>query len=122
MRITNQQFQEIMKHGRCKIREEGGNKSKLPSPHVEQNPIARIKRQNEIKAFDSPVDIHVHSKRHRLCDSDGISAKWAIDSIVENGLLRGDSTKEVHSVTFSQEKIPKTIEETTQITIQEVGQ
>ena len=51
----------------------------------------------------SRVRIHVHSKRRRLCDPDGISAKWAIDGLVKGGLLRDDSAKYIEAVTFFQE-------------------
>jgi hypothetical protein len=67
--------------------------------------------------FNSPVNIHIHSKRYRLADADGISAKAVIDGIVKANLLADDSPKYVESVTYSQEKIPKIEQETTKVTI-----
>ena len=49
-------------------------------------------------------DIHIHSRRKRLADSDGISAKAAIDGIVKTGILPDDSAKYVRNVSYSQEK------------------
>ena len=54
--------------------------------------------------FDSPVCIHIHSIRSRLVDSDGVSAKAAIDGIVKAGVLQDDSAKYVKEVSYSQEK------------------
>lgn len=54
--------------------------------------------------FDSPVRIHIHSVRKRLADPDGISAKAAIDGIVQAGVLVDDSAKYVKEVSYSQEK------------------
>lgn len=57
-----------------------------------------------MQKISSPVDIHVHSKRKRLADADGLSAKWVIDAIVKSGILRDDSPEYVKTVTYSQEK------------------
>lgn len=72
-----------------------------------------------MQAFDAPVSIHVHSKRHRLTDADGLCAKWVIDAIVKAGILVNDSPAYVEAVTFSQEKISVSESETTTITIVE---
>ena len=71
------------------------------------------------KGHDSPVGIHVHSRRYRLCDSDGISAKALIDGLVIAGVLQGDSPEYVKFVTYSQEKIGKAESEETIVTITE---
>ena len=68
--------------------------------------------------FSTRVCIHVHSIRKRLCDPDGISAKYAIDAIARSGLLRDDSSKEVKEVTFSQRKTVKGEAEQTIITLE----
>ena len=70
--------------------------------------------------FNSPVSIHVHSRRYRLADADGLSAKAVIDGFVIANLLIDDSPKYVESVTYSQEKISKKEDEETIITITEV--
>ncbi len=87
------------------------------SPNVESNPINETARANEVKKFTSPVNIHFHSLRHRLADPDGLSGKAVLDEIVKVGILSGDSTKEVKSVKFTQEKFGKDQEEKTIITI-----
>jgi hypothetical protein len=58
---------------------------------------------DEDKEMDQKCRIHVHSRRRRLADPDGISAKAAIDGLRLGGLLIDDSAKYVKSVTFSQE-------------------
>lgn len=59
------------------------------------------------------VKIHIHSRRKRLTDPDGLSAKAAIDGLVLYGVIPDDSAKCVSEVTFSQEKITsEEIEET----------
>jgi hypothetical protein len=66
---------------------------------------------------DQRVRIHVHSRRWRLTDPDGISVKAAIDGLVAGGILRDDSAKFVEKVSFSQELIAKDQPEETVITI-----
>jgi hypothetical protein len=73
-----------------------------------------------MQTFGSPVNIHIHSRRHRLADPDGLCAKWVIDSIVTCGILKDDSVTYVKNVTFSQEKIGTKKHESTIITIEEV--
>jgi hypothetical protein len=71
----------------------------------------------KVTRLDSPCGLHIHSRRHRLADSDGISAKACIDGLVLAGLLEDDSPKYVKWVTYSQEKISKKEDEETIITI-----
>ena len=54
--------------------------------------------------FTKPVNISIHSIRKRRTDADGVSAKYAIDSLVKAGILVDDSPQYVKSVTYSQEK------------------
>lgn len=65
------------------------------------------------------VNIHIHSKRKRLVDPDGISGKAIIDGLVKAGVLKNDSPEYVAEVTHSQEKIKKGETEETIIDIQE---
>ena len=67
------------------------------------------------------VNIHIHSKRKRLADPDGVSGKAAIDGLVHAGLLKDDSLKFIGEVTHSQEKISKLESEETIITITRPG-
>jgi len=56
------------------------------------------------KGHGTPVNIHVHSRRTRLTDEDGVSAKYAIDGLVIGGLLPDDRKEYVSGVSYSQEK------------------
>ena len=91
-----------------------------PSPHMEPDignaPVAK----KEAPRFDSPVRIHFHSIRKRLCDIDGISGKAALDGLVHAGVLEDDSPKYVQEVSHSQEKASKGEEERTIITVTEM--
>ena len=69
------------------------------------------------KGLDTRFYIHIHSKRNRQCDPDGVSAKAAIDGIVKAGILPDDSAKFVKKVSFTQEKCSSITEEETIITI-----
>jgi len=67
--------------------------------------------------YHKAVCIHCHSVRKRLVDRDAISIKAALDGIVQAGILRDDTAKEIKEITYSQEKGN---EEKTIITIDEV--
>jgi len=58
----------------------------------------------EFKEMAPQCRIHIHSKRKRLTDADGISAKAAIDGLVHGGLLQDDSPQFVQEVSYSQNK------------------
>ena len=62
-------------------------------------------------------NIHIHSKRKRLTDPDGVSGKAVLDGIVASGILQDDSAKFVKEVSKSQEK--SEVEETV-ITIDQI--
>lgn len=71
--------------------------------------------ENLCEFGNQAVRIHIHSVRKRPTDPDGVSAKAAIDGIVESGVLDDDNCEIVKSVTFSQEQGD---EEQTVITIE----
>lgn len=73
--------------------------------------------QEESQGQDTRASILVHSRRRRLTDPDGVSAKAAIDGLVKAGILIDDSPIYVKEVVYSQEKIKKEEEEETIITI-----
>lgn len=60
--------------------------------------------ETEGDKLDKRVCIHIHSRRRRLADPDGISCKAAIDGLAKGGLFVDDSAKYVKEVSFSQEK------------------
>ena len=68
------------------------------------------------------VSIHIHSRRKRLVDPDGLSGKALIDGLVHADILPDDNAGIISSVTFSQEKIRKGEEEETIITIASEGE
>jgi hypothetical protein len=51
-------------------------------------------------AISERVDISVYSYRVRSCDTEGPSVKAALDGIVDCGVIKDDSAKEVRSVRF----------------------
>ena len=61
--------------------------------------------------FNRQVDIHIHSRRNRLADYDGLFSKYAIDSLVSLGILQDDRPEKVRKITHTQEKTDK-LEET----------
>ena len=74
--------------------------------------------EEEVTPMDTPVRIHIHSRRKREVDADGISAKAVIDGIVHAGLLQDDSPKFVEEVSYSQSKCKSGEEEETIVTIE----
>jgi hypothetical protein len=66
------------------------------------------------------VRIRCLSRRHRLADSDGISYKAIIDSLVLERVIEDDGPKYVESVEMRQEKIPMGDPEETVIELYEV--
>lgn len=80
------------------------NRPTLSAANVEPNPVDGSSSKNADKEIHPRVRIHIHSRRRRLCDPDGISAKAAIDGLVKGGLLADDSAKYIDAVTFSQER------------------
>ena len=89
--------------------------SSLPPTDVESAPGDESLATEEGAGLDKRCRVHVHSKRRRLCDPDGISAKAAIDGLVAAKLLRDDSAKFIKEVSFSQEvsEVEETIIEIT---------
>ena len=60
--------------------------------------------KGEFEAMAAQCSIHIHSKRKRLTDADGVSAKASIDGLVHGGLLQDDSPQFVQEVSYSQAK------------------
>lgn len=85
-------------------REKNNNNSSVSSSHMEPDFSNAPLAEEKTKRLDSRCSINVHSKRHRLTDADGISAKGAIDSLRLAGILPDDSPQYVKAVTYSQEK------------------
>jgi hypothetical protein len=85
-------------------REAHTNHPAVQITHLEPDPVNEPQGSDGGKEVDQRCRIHIHSRRRRLTDPDGISSKACIDGIREGGLLQDDSAEFVREVTFSQEK------------------
>lgn len=96
-----------------KRRSKDGSKKKARSKNSSTYTIAHLEcyfrdeplAKEKVKRVDTPVCIYIHSKRKRLTDADGVSAKAAIDGLVISGILEDDNTEYVTRVEYSQEKL-----------------
>lgn len=88
---------------------------------MEQDTGNGYMEKKKIKRLDSPINIFLLSKRHRLTDPDGISIKAVLDGIVLAGILSNDTAKEIKGIFFSQEKISKEFPEETIIELVEIN-
>ena len=78
----------------------------IPVANMESNTSHAPLGAQEVEglAASGRVSLHIHSRRKRLCDADGISGKAVIDGLVHAGLLQDDSPRFVEKVSYSQEK------------------
>ena len=72
--------------------------------NVESSLDLPIKKKAPSETAGPRFRIHVHSKRHRLTDPDATCAKWAIDGLVQGGIIPDDSAKYIKEISYSQEK------------------
>lgn len=86
-----------------------------PAPNVEQDSRNGGVAKEKAPRLNPPVRLLIHSYRHKLADSDGVSAKAAIDGCVKAGILPDDTTAEIKEVRYRQTKIPKTQDEKTEL-------
>jgi len=93
------------------------NKTAVSTANMEQNSSNGISRKKQIKTQDPRCSIHLHSRRKRLTDADGVSGKAAIDGLVHAGIFIDDSPEYVQEVSYSQEKIKENEAEETLIEI-----
>jgi len=93
------------------------NNITLPITHMEPTIRGEQMAKKENQGHDKRVNIHIESRRHRLTDTDAISAKAAIDGLVISGLLQGDRAQDVAEVSYSQSKVAVLEPEITIITI-----
>lgn len=96
-------------YGRKRYRWTEADVARVNNAAVEPANVERRAKNETGPAYDRQAShpryrIHVHSRRRRLADPDGICAKWAIDGLVRGGLLPDDSAHYVDSVTHSQEQ------------------
>jgi hypothetical protein len=79
------------------------NRAAVRTPDLESDSKHGPKTKNVDQEVHPRFRLHIHSKRRRLTDPDGISAKAAIDGLAKGGILRDDSAAYISAVTFSQE-------------------
>ena len=97
---------------------ENKNNTSISASDMEQNTCNDSNGKKKIKRLDTQCSIHIHSKRYRLADVDGLSGKAVIDALVIVGILEDDSPKEIKEVSYSQEKIKKHEPEVTIVTLE----
>jgi hypothetical protein len=86
-------------------------------PLVGDEPLATGKGA----AFTTLVSLEIISYRTRLADPSGISEKAAIDGLVNCGILRGDSLREIQEpIIHRQVKVKNISDEKTEIIIERV--
>lgn len=66
---------------------------------------------------NTPARITITSRRKRLCDVDGISAKAIIDGLVHCGILQDDGPQFVAEIKYRQEKVSNEADEVTVVEI-----
>ncbi len=88
----------------------GQGRVAISSPDLEPDSSNAASPKDAGQKMDSKFRIAIHSRRRRLCDSDGLCAKFVIDGLTEGGILPDDNAKIVSGVSYSQEK--SKIEET----------
>ena len=76
------------------------NRASVPTAAQQRAKRNAPTKTREGYAISSRVDIEVYSFRVHSCDTEGPSAKAAIDGIVDCGVIKDDSAKEVRSVRF----------------------
>ena len=91
--------------------------SSVPSANMEPSPCNASNGTQKPTRLDPPCSVHIHSRRYRLTDADGVCHKYAIDGLVHAKIFEDDSPKYIKKVSFSQEKITKAEREETIITI-----
>ncbi len=118
MRLSEEQFKQMMKGSHAKVRDN----ITVPAPNSKPTSGNDMERKKKIKGFDGQVSVKIRSYRHRLSDPFGISEKYAIDAIVDRGILKDDSCKEIceEKSNHRQIKIKKSEAEKTIITIESI--
>lgn len=118
MRLSEQQFNEMMKNGNCRILEDSGDRTSVPAANSKPAVCNELAKKNEVPTFDAQVSIHLCSRRHAITDWDDLCPKYVIDGLRYCRVLRNDSPREIPKPPdHEQVKIKKKEQETTIITI-----
>jgi len=100
------------------VNEKNSNdKTAFSTANMESDTCNEPVAKRQAAPHDTRCSIHLHSRRKRLTDADGVSGKAAIDGLVHAGLLADDSPEYVQEVSYSQAKIKKGEAEETLIEI-----
>lgn len=97
---TEEQFAAHM----ARFKTEGNDRAAVQAADVEPADVHTGKAADKAHGVHSRVRIAVHSRRRRLADPDGVSAKAVIDGLRAGGLIVDDSARYVEGVSYSQEK------------------
>lgn len=89
-----------------------------PAANVERHSVDKPTKANAYQAIRERVRIVIVSYCRRFTDADGRSAKYAIDGLVEAGILTDDSPQFVAAVEYRQVKVKSRSEEKTEIIIE----
>lgn len=109
MNWTKEQLQEKLNGNKSIRKAVVQNRVRLSVANVEQVVCVPSVAEKKYPRLDSQRNLvlRVHSRRYRLTDADGASAKAVIDGLTQSGLLEADSPEVIQEVRFSQEKISK---------------
>lgn len=99
------------------MNEQADNNITVQVTHLESITINESMGKEKAPRLFERCSIHVHSRRKRLVDPDGVSSKAIIDGLVKAGILEDDSVKFIEKISYSQEKSDN---EETIITIQSI--
>ena len=101
MRLSSSELKQLLKNSHAKVR----NNPSVQTPNSKQTSSNDLAGKKKIKGFDGQVSIKIRSYRYRLGDPFGISEKYAIDAIVDRGILSNDSCKEISEAQSTHEQI-----------------
>ena len=90
-----------------RVRKDGGDEGDADGYSIRgilRSYQAQQKEQITAQEFEGPVEIMVINHRKRPCDSEGISAKGAIDGLVHAGVIKDDSLEYVTETRHRQVK------------------
>ena len=96
---------EKMNEHQRKLLQKADSNIAVSSSDLEQNISNEPVGTRETPKMVTPCRVHIHSRRYRLADPDGISGKAVIDGLVHARVLPDDTAAEISKVTFTQEKI-----------------
>lgn len=108
MRWTEEEYKDLMERKNARDKDRASSEVAIGKPNPRSKPL-----EKEAPARpDGPVDITIISHLHRLRDTDGCFPKYALDGIVDCGLLAGDTHQDIREIRHRQVKAKKGEEKT----------